>query len=128
MASQRGIELIESVIKGHADEFEELFDRFSQEHANEFADAGRLHRVEHNHAAMELFQEYAGLLESKLESILRGQQASMKDLLVACEQEVKHNGRNKWAVELLLATAEYERFFVLMSNAAKLQLLSNDKK
>jgi hypothetical protein len=128
MATQRGVELVESVIKCHAEDFEALFDDFAQQHSKAFIGAGTLHGDEHNHEAMDLFHEFAGLLDDKLEAILRDQDASMSELLDACEHELKHNGNNKWAVELLLATAEYERFFVLMANAAKLEQLTSDKK
>ena len=38
-------------------------------------------------------------------------------------REMDTDGSNKWAVELLLATTEYPRFFGLMKNEAKRQMM-----
>lgn len=114
------MELLENVKEFcMSQDFEKQFDDFASEHANVFLPAVTMEAgTEHQLEFMECFQKYLDYFEDKIKRFIEDDlNSSVATFFSQCRralEELPEFHPNKFFIEGLLATAEYEVFFRLM--------------
>ncbi len=95
-------------------------------HVNTFlpaADGEDVHKLEYTAA----HNEFLSLYESVLEKFLSSEGATMEQFYAECQGSLNDDycalfeeDKYKWFVNLILSTMEYDSFFTLMKNEAKM--------
>lgn len=117
-SSNRVLELVEQFCMSNSMESE--FDAFAEEHADVFVRCLEIDRggvEEHPLEFHEIYQKYLKIFEAKIETFIVSKGFAVKDFYLQCQEIIDQDlayGSSRFFVEALLATAEYEMFYVLM--------------
>lgn len=100
-------------------EFEQEFESFAKEHSDTFMASldHNSNEGEHPLEFFEVYQEYLRKFEGKIEDFIVELGYEPKDFYAECRNVLEDEdvwGAKRFFIEMLLATSEYEHFFVLM--------------
>ena len=123
--ANRVLELVEEFCMSNSMERE--FDQFAADNAEVFVKCLTIDRggvEEHPLEFHDVYTKYLRLFEAKIEAFIESKGFAIQDFYKQCQEIIDEDlvyGSSRFFVEALLATAEYEMFYVLMKGEMKMK-------
>ena len=124
-AANRVLELVELFCMSNS--MEEEFDQFAADNAEVFVKCLTIERggvEEHPLEFHDVYTKYLRLFEAKIEAFIESKGFAINDFYRQCQEIIDEDivhGSSRFFVEALLATSEYEMFYVLMKGEMKMK-------